>query len=102
MKFEWDNEHTLEWTQQPNPLSVTNVNLNSCENNGCTTTGNAKTTDFNGLSISSNPSTLLDGVLDGSWFYAVGVNTGYGRNIPSWTPNSATSAKLYVLRTVQG
>merc|ERR1712048_339406 len=75
MKFEWENHltpHTLEWTQQPNPLSVTDQNLNVCANNGCTTTGNARTTDFHGLSISSNPNALLDGMEGGSWFYAVG------------------------------
>ena len=99
MKFEWDNKHTLEWTQQPNPLSVSNArDINPCKNNGCTTSGSATTYRFAGLSLSTMPIALLDGTTDNNhWYYAVGTSSRWGVNIPAWPPSgSATLTQLYV------
>ena len=99
MKFEWDGDRTLEWTQQTNPLDPTiqGSDLNVCKDSVCTTTGGATSVNFQGLSISDLPeSTHIDGSPTGTWWYAVGVKALHEGGFPAYPQNVAAATKLFV------
>ena len=103
MKFYWDEEHTLEWTQSANPLSITNEVLNVCEYDGCTASEEPKTDFFDGLSLSSNPQTILDGIsrLDGWWWFSVGLVQAHPEGLPAWYSESGGTQSSYNANTTK-
>ena len=79
MKFIWDDFHTLEWTQELNPLEVSKRDLNVCANNGCLSSPkDTEWKDFVGLSKSDDH--ILSGTIHKDYYtigYDSDINTAF-------------------------
>ena len=95
MKFIWNDEHTLEWTQSKNPISVKDVDFDPCANPfGCRMSSDyVKNVNFIGLSLSNTDKTLLDGVSGNRWWYAIGHRETHQGGQPAFM-TSANGGKL--------
>ena len=61
----------MQWTQKQNPLSATDADMKPTQ--AVLSPSNKTPQSFTGLSISSDPRTLLDGMtMPDSWWYAIG------------------------------
>ena len=101
---EGNEDVEIQWKQKQNPLSATDADMNPT--GAFLSPSNDRPQSFTGLSISSAPQTLLDGmIMPGSWWYAIGnPKWDWGKGNPAYWedlsagghPASAKKTQLFV------
>ena len=76
--FRWDDQETMRWRQNENPLIKTNTDMNPTDILYSNSVANTVPYIFEGLSISSQSTTFIDGVSSKNWWW---YSVGFTRNL---------------------
>ena len=92
--FRWDDRETMRWRQNENPLIKTNTDMDPTDILYSNPVANTMSYIFEGLSISTQSTTFIDGVSSKNWWwYSVGFTRNHTQFEISGNPGYSSGSK---------